>query len=472
MTRPALGESGLAVAEIVGGKLFGPGKRPVTTVTIDSRTCGAGSLFVALPGEHTDGHLFVADALRSGASMALVRSDWASGRETEISALLGETDAGVCAVDDPLSALQDLARARLASFPHLRRVGITGSNGKTTTKELIASVLSQKDSTFKTRGNYNSEIGVPLSVFDVGEEHVFGVFELAMNHVGEMEVLADIVRPDLAVITNIGTAHIGLVGSQEAIAYEKRRVFSRFDGSQTAVLYESEPYRAVLEDGAAAHIVTFGPETTLGYEGFEPRGVEGTVLRWRGRRIRLPLAGEHNVRNALAAITVGLQLGCSDDDIQAGLESAQPEFGRGEVIRGTITVLHDSYNANVDSMRAAIELIAETPHRSGKKILVLGAMYELGSYTAAHHEAVAASALASGADVTVLFGEEFEAAAKALSDQDAEASKRLMWAGDIDELSSLISETVREGDLVLLKGSRGTRLERLLPLLTRGGGGS
>lgn len=358
---------------------------------------------------------------------------------------------------------------RLESLPRLKRVAVTGSNGKTTTKELIASVLAQKDSTFKTKGNFNSEIGVPLSVFEVSEEHVFGVFELAMNHVGEMQVLSDIVRPDLAVITNIGTAHIGLVGSQAAIAEEKRQVFSRFDGSQEAVLYEAEPYRAKLEAGLAGRAVSFGPETTPGYEGFDLQGVDGTILRWRGRRIRLPLAGEHNVRNALAAVTVGLQLGCTDQQIQDGLESARPEFGRGEIIRGPITVVHDSYNANADSMSAAIRLIAQTPVETGRKILVLGAMYELGSYAEAHHESVAASAASSGADFVFLFGDEFEPAAQTKTtsgELDGENAQQLFWTDDINVLSSMLSETVREGDLVLLKGSRGTRLERLLPLLT------
>jgi UDP-N-acetylmuramoyl-tripeptide--D-alanyl-D-alanine ligase len=478
MTRPALLESARAVAEVLGGTLHGSGDRPIRHVTIDSRTCEQGSLFVALPGEHTDGHRFVADVLRSGAAGALVSHQYVARAAEKVQRLVSETGGAVCAVADPLWGLQELARQRLARFPHLTRVGITGSNGKTTTKELVASVLSRKASTFKTKGNFNSEIGVPLSVFEVEEDHIYGVFELAMNHVGEMEVLADIVRPDVALITNIGTAHIGLVGSRDGIAREKRQVFSRFDGSQTAVMYESEAYRGMLEDGLSGNVLLFGEETTPGYEGYEPLGVEGSLVRWNGREIRLPLAGEHNVRNALAAITIGLHFGCTDEEIHRGLEAMQPEFGRGEVIRGPVTVIQDSYNANADSMREAIRLLEQTPSLGGRKVLVLGAMYELGDYAAEHHREVLSAALHSDAELVFLFGEEFAAAAQQARAPDADrardgqgvrgANERLWWTDDIDELGRLLSQTVRAGDLVLLKGSRGTRLERLLPVLTEG----
>jgi UDP-N-acetylmuramoyl-tripeptide--D-alanyl-D-alanine ligase len=463
MTRPALLESASSVTDAVGGTLYGSGDSPITAVTIDSRECSEGSLFVALPGENTDGHAFVADALRAGAAMAMVRSSYVSENYGPLDSLLVETRASLCVVPDPLAALQRFSRERLRAFPDLIRIAVTGSNGKTTTKELIASVLSQKAATFKTRGNYNSEIGVPLSIFEVADTHEFGVFECAMNHVGEMEVLADIVRPELAVITNIGTAHIGLVGSQEGIAREKRKIFSQFDGTQTGVLYEADDFRPMLEDDLAGSILLFGPQTTPDFEGAESLGIDGMLLRWRGRQIRLPLPGRHNVLNALAAIRVGLYFGCTDEEIQVGLETVRPEFGRGEVYRGAVTVIQDSYNANADSMREAIRLLAETPHEGGRKLLVLGAMYELGSYADDHHHRVAEEAAASGADVVIFFGPEFEAAVNEIG-QD----RRVRLAESFEELSRIVADVVHAGDLVLLKGSRGTRLERLLPLLTEG----
>lgn len=465
MTRPALLESASSVTDAVGGTLYGSGDSPITAITIDSRECTRGSLFVALPGEHTDGHAFVPDALRAGAAMALVRSSYVSENHGPLDSLLAETGGALCVVRDPLAALQRFSRERLRAFPDLTRVAVTGSNGKTTTKELIAAVLSRKAPTFKTRGNYNSEIGVPLSIFEVSDAHEFGVFECAMNHVGEMEVLADIVRPELAVITNIGTAHIGLVGSQEGIAREKRKIFSQFEGTQTAVLYEADAFRPMLEDDLAGSVLLFGPKTTPDFEGAQSLGIDGMLLRWRGREMRLPLPGRHNVLNALAAIRVGLHFGCTDEEIQAGLEAVRPEFGRGEVYRGAVTVIQDSYNANADSMREAIRLLADTPHEGGRKVLVLGAMYELGRYADEHHRRVAGEAAASVADVIILYGPEFAAAAKEMGDD-----RRIRIADSFEELSRLVADSVHTGDLVLLKGSRGTRLERLLPLLTEGRG--
>ncbi|MFP4230497.1 MAG: UDP-N-acetylmuramoyl-tripeptide--D-alanyl-D-alanine ligase [Spirochaetaceae bacterium] len=499
MARSVLLDSVHAVARSVDGTVLGRGDRPVTAVTIDSRSADSGSLFVALPGRHTDGHAFLADVLGAGAA-ALVRADVVAERRQELEGLLAEGAGSLCVVENPLRALQQLAAERLHRFDRLRRVAVTGSNGKTTTKEMIASVLLQKAATFKTRGNYNSEIGIPLSVFEVNETHRFGVFELGMNHVGEMETLAEIVRPEVAVVTNIGTAHIGLVGSREAIAREKSKIFSRFDGRQTAVIPEADRFRPVLEDGLAGSVVPFGEESTAGFEGASPRGLDGSVLRWRGREIRLPLPGRHNVRNALAAVTVGELLGCTEGQIAAGLESVRAEFGRGEVYHGRITLLQDAYNANVESMREAVRLVDETPTPMGRKILVLGAMYELGEHAAEHHGDVVDAVKASRADIAVFFGEEFEEAALAAGarrdalpgesvpvattvttapaatavsadDRPANGGENtpvLAWTADFETLRRLVCDTVRKGDLVLLKGSRGTRLERLVPCLREG----
>jgi len=231
------------------------------------------------------------------------------------------------------------------------------------------------------------------------------------------------------------------------------------------VLYEGEAYRPMLEEGLAGRVELFGPESTPGFEGVEPLGLDGSLIRWRGRSIRLPVPGDHNVRNALCAITVALHYGCTDEEIHGGLEAFTPEFGRGEVYRGDVTVIQDSYNANADSMREAIRLLAATRHEAGRKMLVLGAMYELGRYADEHHRQVAEEAAGSDADAVFLFGAEFEEAARAAGGGGGE---RLHWTDDFDELAKMLRDTVSDGDLVLLKGSRGTQLERLLPVLTRG----
>jgi UDP-N-acetylmuramoyl-tripeptide--D-alanyl-D-alanine ligase len=252
----------------------------------------------------------------------------------------------------------------------------------------------------------------------------------------------------------------------------------------------------MLADGVPGEVLLFGPETTPGYEGHESVGMDGTIIHWRGRRLRLAIPGEHNVRNALAAITVGLYFGCSDDEIHAGIEAMQPEFGRGEVLRGRVTVIQDAYNANADSMKEAIRLVEHTPHE-GRKVLILGAMYELGSYADAHHDEVVTTAISSGADLVLFYGSEFEKAARSHGVADGPggsgishtrgggtgraapstraatadgSSPAAYWTDRMEDLGTLVSRMVKEGDLVLLKGSRGTRLERLLPLLVEGRG--
>ncbi len=455
------------LAQQCSGELRGRGGAAISRFEIDSRNCGPGALFVALAGEHRDGHEFLEDALGRGAEGVLIKRALAEREPERVARLLQAYPATLLLVAEPLPALQRLASAHLSRFPDLVRVAVTGSNGKTTTKELIAGVLHAEAPTFRTAGNYNSEIGVPLSAFSVTAQHRYAVFECAMNRPGEIEVLAAIVRPHVAVITNIAAAHIGFLGSLEAIAAEKKAIFSRFTGSERGFVYEDEPFFAQLAGGVDGAVVPFGERSTPGFEGYRLGGLRGGVLHWSGREIRLQLPGRHNLHNALAAISVACSLGCASSSVVRGLETAATLFGRGELLTcraddGEITVLQDCYNANQHSMEAAIQLIDEACWK-GRKLLVLGAMKELGEFSAAQHRAVVDRALASSAEMVLLFGHEFvHALTERLETLGAEAqTDRLRATAEFVELERWVHATVRGGDLLLLKGSRSVRLERV-----------
>ncbi len=435
----------------------------IVSVVTDSRAAREGSLFVALPGERTDGHAFLGQAAGAGAAALLVSDAQARRRGEELAALAQRYGVGIVSVADTLAGLQALARARMRALTSVTRIGVTGSNGKTTTKELIGAVLSRHAPTAMNEGNLNSEIGLPLACFGVGPAHRYAVLEMGMNHRGEMDVLADLVRPDLALVTNIGTAHIGLLGSQEAIAAEKKRIFAHFDGRQTGFLPEEEPYRAFLAEGVRGKMISFGPGSTPGYGGSESMGLGGTLIHWEGSRIRYPLFGPHNLANALGAISVARELGVPNAEICDGLEAVTPLFGRSQVIRGAVTVIADCYNANPDSMEQALAFLESLPWE-GRRIAVLGGMRELGEQTGPAHAALGERLKGTGLDAVLLFGAEMEYAWKALSGSAAGA--RSAWLTDLDALGGRLSALVRAGDVVLLKGSRGLELERLLPRLT------
>lgn len=427
----------------------------IASVCIDTRSLVRDALFVALPGTRTDGHSFLAQAFAKGAAAALVRRSWWQERGEHFSRWVDR--ATLFVVEEPLAALQELSIHYLDRFPEIIRIGITGSNGKTTTKELIAAVLAGVAETAYSGGNFNSEIGVPLSVFDLEGDETYAVFEMAMNNPGEMDLLARIVRPHYAVITNIGTAHIGQVGSRDGIAKEKKAILSQFDGAQTAVLPEEDEYFGYLQQGVEGTIVPYGREEFPGLEHAETRGVEGSTLLFSEGTINLHIPGAHNIHNALAAIRICQLLGVSFSAIKTGIEAVRQSFGRGEIISGDVTIIQDCYNASPESVRAAVELLKQA---EGRKVAVLGSMKELGSFAEESHIVVAREVLQSGVDRLFIFGEEFEMAAQELLEEDAVA-----YTDSFDELSEMVTSFLEQGDTVLLKGSRSMELERLTPVI-------
>ena len=448
------------------GRLAIRGNQDIRGVAVDSRQVEVGFLFVALPGQRADGHDFIPQALQRGAAAVMTAASQWSRRRGQLEGLLsGRGSVSVIEVADTLVGLQKMAKARLRQFPDLLRIGVTGSNGKTTTKEILGAIVALDRPAVISEGNLNSEIGLPLSCFRVRAEHRVAVFEMGINHTGEMDVLADIYRPDIAVITNIGTAHIGLLGSREAIAREKSRIFKHFDGAQRAFIYESEDYEDLLKGEVRGKISHFGPTKTRGFEGSEDLGLGGTIIHWEGLRIRFPLFGAHNLRNALASISVSAQLGISKENIKEGLESVRPLFGRSQIIRGPVTVIQDCYNANPDSFAQVFAFLSALPW-PGRKIGVLGAMKELGEQSGEAHRRIGALATACDFQGLFLFGEEMGSAYREIQNLAFEGT--VDWMTDIDSLASSLRSYLREGDLLLLKGSRAAELERLVPELIEG----
>lgn len=437
--------------------------RPVLSVSIDSRNASSGSLFIPLVGTQADGHDYIGEAAQRGSTVSLLnRHRWRAWQE-RFETLAKERGLGFIVVEDTLRALQDLAEFHLDRFSNLVRIGITGSNGKTTTKEIVGSILSHVDNTVINEGNLNSETGLPLSAFRVDATHRFAVFEMAMNHEGEMEDLARIVRPAYALITNIGTAHIEFIGSKDRIALEKKYIFQHFSGREKGFLYEGEPYFDALAEGVRGEIIPFGPKSTEGFSGSKDLGLDGTAIDWEGLQVRFPLFGYHNLLNALAAITLTTNLGADTHTVKNGLEETKPLFGRSQIIRGGITVIQDCYNANPDSMEMVLDFVSNLIW-SGRKVVVLGSMLELGAETAQAHVQVARKVETLKIDMCFLFGAEMEEAFVELKEQNMKVW--FYWTDDFDALLAELTGKVKGGDVVLLKGSRGVQLERLVePLL-------
>ncbi len=435
----------------------------VDSVVLDSRQAGENSLFAALSGERTDGHRFIENVLEAGASSVLCSPEWMEKNGE----LIGKWQDKACfaAVDDTLLGLQDLARGYRDSFENLTVIGVTGSNGKTTTKEIIQSILSRSGASVCNEGNLNSDSGLPLSVFRIRDTHRYAVLEMGMNRIGEMASLARVARPDLALITNVGTAHIGMIGSRQGIAEEKKAVFSRFDGKQTAFLNESDPFGDFLSEDVRGRIVKYGPGVTEGYDFIRDEGIYGQKIRLSGKEVQFPLPGFFNVVNALGAVAVARELGFSEDDIIWGLEHCAGQFGRAEVLEGkSVTLFRDCYNANGESMAASLDLFGRSD-RGRRKIAVLADMGELGDESAAVHRTVLDQALSLSLDGIFLLGETF----RTVWEERAEGEDgRVRSHVDFDDLQADLLENIRENDLIMLKGSRIMALERLSePLLER-----
>jgi UDP-N-acetylmuramoyl-tripeptide--D-alanyl-D-alanine ligase len=433
------------------------------SVSTDTRTIGAGDLFVALKGEQFDGHAFLDRAAAAGATGALVSEDPA------------EAPPGITLyrVDDTLAGLTALAayrRERLSA----RFVAVVGSNGKTTTKELTRAVLQIRFATFATEGNLNNQIGVPLTLLAIPEETEVAVIEMGTNRPGEVAALTALVRPDQAVITSIGEEHLELLGDLDGVLEEEVSVLNELSPEGKVFVAEEPdvlPRRArEIVGRKRVRVAGFREGSDLRPDGGD-RGIHvledgSTLWRWRGIEVRLSTPGRFNVRNALLALGVGIELGIHPREAISGLADVRMPKLRGEWIRfGDFKVLADCYNANPPSVEAAIDLLGSLPTR-GRRVAVLGTMRELGESSERLHAAVAdrvARLVGDRIDLVVAtgeFGPAFEKHRARLDDQ-------LVIADDAVSAFEAVGPDLRATDTVLLKASRGDRLERWVELLKR-----
>ena len=441
-------------------ELPGAQTQPIRHVVVDSRRARPHALFVALAGARADGHDFLGDAFAGGATAALIAAAQWQRRPGELQAQAGRHGAVLLIAEDPLLALHRIAaehRARRSAA----RIAVTGSNGKTTTRHILGSILTQHAAIYESERNYNSDIGLPLAIMGIEPHHRLAVLEIGIDRTGEMDLLGKLALPHYALITGIGSAHLAFLRSRRHIAAQKSRLFVYLQRGGCAFVPEGEPLLAAerLRLAPEVTLVRFGPTTTQGYEGSESLGLDGSVINWEGLRIHFPLFGNHNVTNVLAAITVASTLGVGAAAVQRGIEAVRPVPGRSQVIRGRCTIVNDAYNANPESMAATMRFLAELPE-CGRILVVLGSMLELGAATTRAHADLGELIAAAEPDAVFLFGAETAATAEVLA--AAGYRRPVLWTTWYEELQDAVLNCVRSGDTILLKGSRGVALDRLV----------
>jgi UDP-N-acetylmuramoyl-tripeptide--D-alanyl-D-alanine ligase len=453
---PALSAADLA--RLTGGRSLRSSTRPVRHAAVDSRLVVPGSLFVALPGERTDGHRFLVPAAAAGAAAVVV------SRPPDAATLDALGDVTVILVADGLRALGAVAAGWRRRFRPLV-VGVTGSIAKTSTKEAIGAVLRRRYRTLSSEGNRNNEIGLPLTLLDLGPEHEAAVLEMGMYVGGEIADLAAMAEPRIGVVTAVQPVHLSRIGSIEAVERAKGELVEALPSDGTAILNADDPRVVRMAARTAARPLTYGfaGGSDVGAVDVASAGAAGmrfTLRTSAGRRtVATPVLGRHGVHNALAAAAAGLAAGLDLDEIVAGLADGWSAPHRDTLVQaGEITILDDSYNASPASVVAALDLLATLPAR--RRVAVLGEMLELGDASTAGHRAVG-SAAAGIAGLIVAVGPGAADLADAAA-TDAPTGTRVLRADDAAEALELLRPRLRAGDVVLVKGSRGIGLERVV----------
>jgi len=442
------------IAEFAGASVSsGDATVVITKLSTDSRTIKPGELFVALHGETFEGHDFVEAAAKAGATGALVDVNWTSNVPNGFALLRAP---------DTLRAYQAVAANYRRSLP-LKVLAITGSNGKTSTKDFAASVLARKFRVTKTEGNFNNHVGLPRTILEASSGDQVAVWEIGMNHPGEIAALSKIAAPDAAIITNIGVAHIEFMGSREAIAAEKGALVEAIPPQGTVVLNADDPFSEGIAARTRAKAIFAG--TTGGtWRAIEIRqsaeGSEFTIVEGAHRcRAQLPVAGSHMVQNALLAVAAGRAFGLSIEECAAGLAAAPLTKARLQIKEiGGVQFLDDSYNPNPDSMKAALRTLVELD-TDGKRIAVLGEMRELGAESEPGHCEVGETAATLGINHLITIGDVAELIAEGArtAGLDNVSSTR-----STTEAARLLGEIAEPGDLILVKGSRAARTEEVI----------
>ena len=454
---PDISLTAAQIASVTGGRVVsGDAGRAVERWSIDSRTVAPGEMFVAIRGERFDGHAFARAALDRGAAGVMVEA----GRLPDPPA-----DGLVVEVADTTRALQDVAReVRRRSGATV--VAITGSAGKTTTKELTADFLSSRFSVFRNKGNLNNHIGLPLSLLELAKRPDVAVVELGMNHAGEIRTLVGIAEPEVRVWTNVGDAHLGFFESADQIADAKAEILERARPSDR-LMANADDARIMSRAAAfSGRTVTFGLSegADVRASAVQHRGLDGmaaTISTPAGSvHVSTPLLGTGNLMNLLAATAVAGDFGVPLDEIASRASRLKPAAHRGELLRlpGGITLVDDSYNSSPSALMRSLETIKASTG-SARKVAVLGEMLELGEHAARLHEQCGRAAAEAGLDLLIAVGGAAAARLAAAAREAGMAEDAVMLARDSDEASELALKKMRPGDLVLVKGSHGIRTD-------------
>ncbi len=425
-------------------------------ITTDSRKITAGVLFVALKGERFNGEDFAADALKKGAAAVLVSKTFAQ-----------DVDGVVIKVDDTLTAYRQIAGSWRNRFD-IPVVAITGSNGKTTTKDLTAAALTQLGQVLKTSANFNNEVGVPLTLLQLNANHKAAVVEIGMRGLGQIAELAKFVRPTIGIVTNVNETHIELLGSIENIARAKSELVEAIPAGGTVILNADDPHVAAMKNSVAdgVKVITYGLESPADVtaKNFLIGSISTEfVLTHAGIEydFEIPMLGRHNVSNALAAVAAGLSFGLTIDEIQRGISTLTTMKMRFEVIRRDgLTIVNDAYNASPASMRVALRTTAEI--YDGRKVAVLGDMLELGAVSEKLHREVGAELVKNNFDTLIALGE----LGKFIADGARDAGlTNVYFVGSHEEAAQKILELVEAGDTILFKASHAMHIEKIIELI-------
>lgn len=440
--------------EIINQKLF----KKISDVSIDSRKLKPGDLFFAIKGENFDGHDFIDEVISKGASAVVIEKKYLEKFK--------DKNYPLVVVEDTTKALGELARIYRDKFD-VKVIGLTGSNGKTTTKEMIAEILSQKFKTLKSEGNLNNNFGVPLNLFRLQKSHEVAVIEMGINHFGEMGALCEIANPDFGLVTNIGTAHIEFLKSREGIAEEKGELFKYLIRKNGFGFINSDEKLIKEQAKGLKRKLTFGFNSKADVRGkiISLNNLAQPVLKVTYRNksvvINLPTFGIHTAQNALSAAAVGLKFGVSLKKIKSALEAFKSYDKRMQVIEiGGYTIINDTYNASPESMKMAIQTMSMMKGYF-QKVAVLGDMLELGEFSEKFHRELANYLKENGIQKVFFFGEftksSFEEALKLECDAKHFDDKK--------QIADEIKKTIPEGSLILLKGSRKMKMEEIIEYL-------
>ncbi len=435
------------VAAACNGTLHGDPEIQITSIVTDSRQAKEGSLFAAIRGARADGHRFIPMTVEQGAACALCEE-------------APEVDAPYILVESTLVALKGIA-AYYRSLFTIPFIGITGSVGKTSTKEFISTVLAQKYKVHKTSGNFNNELGVPITLFGLEADHEVAVIEMGISGFGEMTRLSKMVRPDISVITNIGYCHLENLGDRDGVLKAKTEMFTYLKENGTIILCHDDDKLSTVTEYKGIRPIFYGTgdepfrAENIVEKGFE--GIDCTLIHDDMRiDVTLPTMGRHNVLNALCAMAVGVQLGLTADEIRRGLESFHNVGARNKVVKTeALTIIDDSYNANPTSTKASLNTLSKL---SGRRVAILGDMKELGVDELSLHHGVGEHAKKVGIDLLIAVGPLSKATAEGYGDG-------AYYFADVESCIAAVNDLLQPGDTVLVKASHSMQFEKIVEAL-------